>query len=176
MHWCRFATPCTFNFPKIRNANSASKWLAVARKLGVMDTSKSIEQLVCSYYQDLSWIQECYCITDLLYEMLYGGHRMSLIPKQGHHFWGETSVCCATECPIKYNLDWTCFKRNYMNLRSCKSVKYSPRYTKIETRLSKWPPFLKMAAISKNGSPGRLTSALFKILMPNLMLVSPFER
>ena len=38
-----------------------------------------------------------------------------------------------------------------MNFRSCKSVKYSVRYANNETLLSKWPPFLKMAAIFKNG-------------------------
>ncbi len=75
-------------------------------------------------------------------------------------FINKTAMCYAIEFPIIYNLDWTCLKRYYMNFRSCKSVKYSPRYAKIDTRLSRWPPFLKMAAISKNGcfsrgSPGR---------------------
>ena len=56
---------------------------------------------------------------------------------KNHVYINKTAVCCALECPIIYNLDWTYFQRYYMNFRSCKLVNYSARYAKNETLLSK---------------------------------------
>ncbi len=87
-------------------------------------------------------------------------------------FINKAAVCRKLECPIIYNLDWTCFKIYYMNFRSCKSVKYSLRYAKYETRLSKWSLIMAGFHVARLVD---LTSVLFEISMPNFMLVSTFE-